>query len=54
MGVDHFQKKMRKRVAWERVGGGGGEETGTQENFRLQRRLRNRPKNGVLCPRPDG
>lgn len=31
MGVDHFQKKMRKRVAWERVGGGGRGDGNTGE-----------------------
>lgn len=36
MGVDHFQKKMRKRVAWERVGGEGG---GGRERRREHRRI---------------
>lgn len=40
MGVDHFQKKMRKRVAWERVGGegGGGRGDGNTGEFQIAKK----------------
>lgn len=41
MGVDHFQKKMRKRVAWERVGGGeggGGLGNGNTGEFQIAKK----------------
>lgn len=39
MGVDHFQKKMRKRVAWERVcGRGGGRGDGNTGEFQIAKK----------------